>query len=195
MALIDDILTIENETTEGANTAARIGAALKGMMGTMGWSEYRDTEYSSGSPFTITAGAANKVTLPNNAGIKIETHKPTYFDTFYDEVNKLIPGRSGDSFALNLELIAVPKSAVSNIKVKTAIDIGGSVGEIYPDERTLTKGQGVAHGLLFPFPVIYTLDTFEANGGALKIWSENADVDIYNVRYVFANHSRNMIPQ
>lgn len=67
-------------------------------------------------------------------------------------------------------------------KVTVAIDIGGTVGEIYKRDFITSKGIGVEHYYLSSFSG-YTLGTWQANGGAVKIISDY-DVEIYNIRYV-----------
>ena len=69
-----------------------------------GWAVYNDTEYTSGSPFQL-AGNSTQVTLPNNAGSKIESRLPADVPTFYDDVNQKITGRNAAmNFALALAL-------------------------------------------------------------------------------------------
>ena len=172
----DAIVQLQNELIE--------------VRGITGGADYSDTQYTEGSPFLITAGVENKTNMPNNAGNVYDTQKPTYITTFYDNVTGKILGRNGDFLSLNIELTARPTTNATNVRLRISIDIGGVPGEIYPDERILTRGVGVAQNILFPLPVIYTRDTFETNGGIVKVWSENSNVEIYNIRFVFANHHK-----
>ena len=153
---------------------------------TTGGADYADTQYTTGSPF-ILAVADGTVTLPNNAGNTYLTQVPEVLDRgFYQ--NDLIQGYEDSFFNVTIEFKVRPTSAASNIRLKTSIDIGGAVGEIYPRNFNPTKGNGVEHFYSASF-LYYTRNTFEANGGAVKVSTENGDVEIYDIRYVFGvNH-------
>lgn len=144
-----------------------------------GWAEYRDTTWTSASPMSLTAGT--KYTLYNHADVIVDSQKPFDVDSFYSRTDSTITGRNGDGLGLMIEFSIRPTTAtVTNLT--TSIDIGGSVGEIYPRDFVLSKGNGVEHFYLSSF-VGYTLDTWEANGGKFKVQVDNA-AEIYNVRYV-----------
>lgn len=143
-----------------------------------GWADYADGEYTSANPFTVNT---TKVTLPNDASNTVDFQKPLDITTFYDATSQTITGRNGDGINVVIEFKARPNSsAIARLTV--AIDIGGAVGEIYIRDFVLSKGNGVEHFYLSSFNA-YTLGTFEANGGSVKIVS-TASVDIYDIRYV-----------
>lgn len=144
-----------------------------------GWAEYRDTTYTSGSPFSIVADT--KVTLPNEADVVVNSQKPIDITTFYDEATYKITGRNGDGLNVLVEFIAVPQS-VGATYIDTSIDIGGAVGEIYPRSHTFPKGVGIEKYISFSVGG-YTLNTWESNGGLVKVVSDGP-VNIYNIRYV-----------
>lgn len=147
-----------------------------------GWADYVDTQYTSIAPFTVLEGT--KVTLPNNAGSIVDPQKPTDISTFYDSVNRRITGRNGDGLLITIEFIVRPTSNAQT-RVKTSIDIGGAIGEIYQRELFLTKGDGVDHFYLTTTNA-YTLGTWEANGGEVLIEAIGGGVEIYGIRYVLA---------
>lgn len=94
-----------------------------------------------------------------------------------------ITGRDGDGIAITIEFKASPTTAASNVRVQTTINIGGAVGDIYFRDFLLTKGSGVVH-YCTQSVTGYTLDTWEANGGIVKIQAFNSNVNIYDIRYV-----------
>lgn len=144
-----------------------------------GWADYSDDLYTSASPFILTAN--NKVTLPNNANTTVDSQKPIDITTFYDATTSTITGRNGDGININIEFKARPNTATAT-KLTVSIDIGGAVGEIYTRDFILSKGNDVEHYYLSSFNA-YTLNTWEANGGTVKIVSD-ASADIYDIRYV-----------
>lgn len=145
-----------------------------------GWADYVDTTYTTGSPFTVVDGAS-VVALPNNAGGGVTSQTPVDIDTFYD--GTVIKGREGDGISVTIEFKCRPSGAGANPRLTVSIDIGGSIGEIYVRDFFLTKGSGVEHNYLSSFNA-YNLNTWEANGGTVKVLATNEDIEIYNIRYV-----------
>ena len=143
-----------------------------------GWAEYRDTAYTDVSPFSVVA--STDTVLPNNAGAKIESQKPTDITEFYD--GTVITGRNGDALGITIDLKAVPTTAGATF-VEIWIDIGGSIGPLYKRIITFPKGSGVVRPINFTVNA-YTLGTWEANGGTVYVRSDGP-VDIYDIRYVF----------
>ncbi|TNJ42166.1 hypothetical protein KFZ70_15375 [Tamlana fucoidanivorans] len=144
-----------------------------------GWADYTDGTYTSASPFSLTAG--NKVTLPNNAVTIRDTQKPIDVTSFYDIMTSTITGRNGDGINVMIEFKIKP-IVNQTTKITVAIDIGGSIGELYKRDFITSKGLNVEHYYVSSFNA-YTLDTWEANGGTVKIVSDYA-AEIYDIRYV-----------
>ncbi|MFD2914609.1 hypothetical protein [Psychroserpens luteus] len=144
-----------------------------------GWASYVDGTYTSASPLTL-AGSV-KVTLPNDATNTIDSQKPIDITEFYNSTNSTITGREGDGLNIVIEFKAKPTTG-SVTRLTVAIDIGGAVGEIYIRDFVLAKGIGVEHYYLSSFDT-YTLNTWETNGGTIKIVSTSA-AEIYDIRYV-----------
>ena len=147
-----------------------------------GWGNYLDTQYTSGAPFAILANT--DTALPNNAGTSIETQKPLDVTTFYD--GTVITGRNGDNLDVQIYFYAVPTSVSQWIDIW--IDITGGTGlpanlsNLYRQTFTFPKSTGVERGILYALPSAYTLDTWQANGGVVKVRS-NAALDIYGINY------------
>lgn len=154
-----------------------------------GWGNYADTVYTSGSPFVLNQ-VDLQVNLPNNAGIVIDNQKPTDISEFYDGTKIL--GKNGDAYSITIEFKVKPTGNATNARISTAIDIGGAVGEIYLRDFSLSKGINVEHHYLSSF-TYYTLDTFEANGGTIRVQAFNEDLEVYDIRYVFARLHKSIL--
>ena len=147
-----------------------------------GWGNYSDTQYTEGSPFSVSANTDTN--LPNNAGSKIETQKPADVTTFYN--GTVITGRNGDAINITVDMKLKPTSAGTTY-LECWFDIGGSVGELYKRIVSFPKGNGVERPLDFTVSA-YTLDTWEANGATVKVRSDGP-LQIYDIRYViFRTH-------
>jgi len=145
-----------------------------------GWADYVDGTYTSLSPLELTA--YTKVTLPNDANTIRDSQKPIDIAEFYDPTTSKIIGRDGDGLNIMIEFKIRP-TVNKDTKITVAIDIGSPVGEIYTRDFITSKGIGVEHYYLSSFNA-YTLNTWAANGGIIKIESDYA-ADIYDIRYVF----------
>ena len=143
-----------------------------------GWASYIDGQYSSGSPFTVSANT--DTVLPNNAATVINGQIPTDVTAFYSD-NK-ITGRSGDNLDIMIYFKAVPSATSQWLDIW--IDIGGSIGELYRHTFSFPKGAGTSRGILYSLSSAYTLDTWETNGGTVYIRS-NASLDVYGVNFNF----------
>ena len=144
-----------------------------------GWADYVDGTYTSASPLIL---SSTEITLPNDAAITRDIQKPNDITTFYDSASQTITGRDGDGINIVIEFKARPNTTSATTRITLAIDIGGAVGKIYKRDFLLAKGNNVEHYYLSSFHA-YTLDTWEANGGTIKIVS-TASTDIYDIRYV-----------
>jgi len=140
---------------------------------TSGWGAY----VNGAAPQAIVADT--KVSLVNDAATVIETQKPVDVTTFYTAGK--ITGRNGDGILINIELTFTPTSGLSSYLI-VSIDIGGAVGEIYPKEFVTVGGQDVAQAISYSTGA-YTLDTWQANGGTVKVISDGPGL-ISAVRYV-----------
>jgi len=145
-----------------------------------GWADYVDGTYTTSSPFTVVDGAA-VVDLPNDASGGVTSQTPIDITAFYD--GTVITGRNGDGINLTFEFKCRPSGVGANPRLTISIDIGGAVGEIYVRDFFLNKGNGIEHNFLSSFDA-YTLGTWEANGGTVKVRATNEDIEIYDIRYV-----------
>ncbi len=116
------------------NGMTGFGGRIDALEAISGWGAYVNTAG------TQTLSAATKVSLTNNAGTTIVTQHPTDVAALYSAGK--ITGREGDAIGLTIELTFTPTSALAS-NLYLAIDIGGSVGEIYPRDFAILKGSGV----------------------------------------------------
>lgn len=140
---------------------------------TSGWGAY----VNGAAPQAIIANT--KVSLINNAATVIETQKPADVSSFYTAGK--ITGRNGDGVIIGIELTFTPTSGFASY-LAISIDIGGAVGEIYPIEFPTINGDGFPHMISYSVGA-YTLDTWQANGGTVKVISDGPGL-ISTVRYV-----------
>lgn len=138
-----------------------------------GWAAYVNT----GPAQAIAANTDTRV--ENNAGTKIESQMPADVASLYDGTH--VSGRVGDSIIVGTELTFTPDDGGAS-SLNLSIDIGGAVGKIYPRDFALVRGAGVAHKISY-YPPAYTLDTWQANGGAITINVDGPGV-VTGVRFV-----------
>lgn len=141
-----------------------------------GWASYVDTMYTIGSPFSVSAGVT--ADLPNNSGTIIDSQKPADVVSFYQSGK--ITGRTGDNLDAMIYFVAVPSA--TNAELDIWIDIGGSIGAIYL--QTIYFRGTSPKGVLYSLPSAYTLNTWEANGGTIKI-KPSVNMNFYGMTYNF----------
>lgn len=148
-----------------------------------GWGDYVDTQYTEASPFSVSADTITN--LPNNKGTVIETQKPSDITTFYD--GTVVTGRDGDAILVTIDFLCKPTSANTTF-VEIWVDITGGTGipspfaNLYKRIVSFPKGNGVERPINFTFSA-YTLNTWEANGGVVKLLG-NGTFEVYDIRYV-----------
>lgn len=98
-----------------------------------------------------------------------------------------ILGEEGASLLVTLDFKAKPTNA-NTTYLEDWIDIGGAVGELYRRIVSFPKGNGVERPITHT-TMVYTLDTWELNGGELLIEAVNT-CDIYDKRVVIAQVTR-----
>ncbi len=153
-----------------------------------GWATYKDTVYTSGSPFAIASGVTS--TLPNNAGTIVNTNLPNNTADFYNASTlKLLPSAAGEHYIFTIKFSVVAASGTVNF-LEFAIDVGGTL--IAKQTKTLPKGT-VAHNISIVCQV-GILDTFITNGGLVKITSGAVNMSYYDIEYQIAKVIQNENP-
>lgn len=102
-------------------------------------------------------------------------------------LDPIITGQNGDGYVITVDLKAKPTNAGTSY-VEIWFDIGGAVGELYRRINTFPKGNGVERPITLS-TLVYTLNTWEANGAKVYIESDNT-CDIYDIRFVIARTHR-----
>lgn len=149
-----------------------------------GWAQYKDDQYTSGSPLVISAGATT--TLDNNAGSTITTQLPVGVTALYDSLtNKITPENSGDAYLVRVDFTAFTSSPSGLAKLQ--IDIGGAQGIIIDRGFTFPKGTGSGNAQDYSMTsLVYSLSTFVANGGTVQIESVTGDTSVYDINFVIS---------
>lgn len=165
---------LEGLRAQVASMAARLARVERAH----GWGVYRDTTYTSGSPWTLVSGTA--AALPNDAGNNITGFMPPNVAAFYDGT-LIRPAQVGDYYILTVRLQAEFSGALPIVQFR--VDLGGAVGEAFQELMTFPKGSGAPHNFSIVVP-FYSLDTFVANGGTVELESlSGGDVDIWDIEY------------
>ena len=195
MSILTNAEIIRDEQVVKANTAARVGGNLVEIANDLiakqtaidaktpnnlgfGWANYNTTTFTNASPFVILPNST--VTLPNNANNSIISELPAGVTALYDGVtNKITPAVIGDAYLVNVRFTA--RTTSNSDFLVLFIDIGSGV-QINADARMFLRGANVAQAFSFALP-IFTLDTFKANGGLIKIISNSGTISVYDVTY------------
>ena len=146
-----------------------------------GWGNYQDTTFTAASPLILAAN--DTITLPLIPDLVDESQLPYDLQTFYDSaVDTVIVGMNGDSYSVTFEY-TLAQNSISKTKFTWWIDIGGGIPNLYPTTFTANDGNNSIHPNN-KSTTYYTLNTWEANGGKIKITTDNS-IDLYDMRLVF----------
>jgi len=150
-----------------------------------GWASYSDGLYTLASPLSIASGVT--VTLTNNAATSIKSQLPVGITDFYNSAtSKITPGSVGDGYGISIRFRA--KSTSPSDFFDFGIDIGGTQGVIFRQTKTFIKGANVEVGFDLSINA-FSLTTFIANGGLVKITAGNGTMTVYNIVYdIFRTH-------
>lgn len=145
-----------------------------------GWAQYSDDQYTSVSPLTIAAG--DTVTVFNNVASSITTDLPIGIDSLWNRTDSTIIAQNvGDAYTIRIDFIA--ENSSNDGYFDWGIDIGGTQNFILQDTYMFPKGQNTPHKYSVTHS-IYTLNTFIANGGKIKIIGGVGTTEIYDVDFV-----------
>jgi len=179
-----------NAVDDAADDESQTSPAVKnyGTNPLRGWGNYVDDQWDEAGPLQLVADTRTQV-LFDTAGATIESQLPVDIledpdparRTMVDGDNSLILGRNGDAYLVTIEFKAKPTNANSTI-LEADIDIGGGIPPLYGRTFTFPKGVNVEKNVTFTTS-IYTLNTWEANGGKFYLKGSNT-FDIYDFRIV-----------
>ena len=159
---------------------------LKEGVSETGWGKYTDSQYNSGSPFSIVADTDTIV--PNNSSLTDESQLPTDVATFTEIVDSAtsglaydyskILGGENDSLLIDLNLKSIPTDASASY-----IELWFNDGSGQENKHIFTfpKGMGEVRHINLSIAAILSSD-WEANGGTLYARS-NGSCNIYDVSW------------
>lgn len=152
-------------------------------LGATGFAQYSDTIRTLENPLVITQGS--NILIPNNAGSTIPSQLPIEGTHLYDgTTNTFTPYNVGDAYILR---IGFDRYTTSNTGYgEITLDIGAA-NPILNIPVEFPRGTGSINARKFVVSeLIYSFDTFIANGGKLYFESVRGDTSIYNISYVIA---------
>ncbi len=145
-----------------------------------GWAQYKDTIFTSSNKFDIANG--DTATMPNMAHSIINTYLPTGVDSFYNRADTTLIGVNiGDHYSIRIDFKA--EVDVNNGYCDIFLDIGGSQGIILDRVVTFPRGANTAHYFSITTDY-YTLNTFVANGGKLRVYAADGDLEMWDINFV-----------
>ena len=156
--------------------------------GLLGWARYDDTQYTTSSAFTVSVSSGD-VTLPNNAGYKIETHLHSTVSFYNESTQKIQVENSGDVYMMTVTFKAKTSNA-NGTHIRLQLDSTGTT----PYERVgkdlfFGKGNDVWHDFHEIFQY-YSDDEFVTNGNRLKVRAVGNDVSFSNC-IIFIQRTQN----
>jgi hypothetical protein len=159
-------------------TQAQFADLIDSIRGT-GWASYRDTQYTEVSPFTVPNNGIT-YSLPNNAGTKIDAYLPFGVTSFYNGTI-ITPENIGDYYTFTIRFKAKDDQEQGGY-FNFGIDIGGTQGIIFNESLIFAKGANIETSFSIDTPG-FSLTTFVANGGVVKITSGSGNISIYDIEY------------
>lgn len=181
-----DLLEIQDISAAGASKAKY--STVKEIRAT-GWGNYQDQQYTSGSPFSVSADT--DTILPNDSGSSIETQLPNDVSSFVTVVDRgtsglaydhsKINGKNGDGIAFTIDFKCTPTNQ-NTTYLEMWVNIGGSIGELFRQSFSFPKGAGVTRNIAAT-TAAYTLDTWETNGATVYI-NANGPCTVYDIRFL-----------
>ena len=143
-----------------------------------GWAQYGDSKYTELSPLVVTTGTTSVIDIDGLSNT-IKSQLPVGSSNLYDvSTSKITPISSGDGYVFTLGFKASNTS--NNGDATIFVDIGGVFNRLFARVFRFPRGAGTAHEFYFSSS-FYTLNTFLANGGLIKIESGTGDTSVYDI--------------
>lgn len=144
--------------------------------GLLGWARYDDTQYTTSSAFTASV-AAGELTLPNNAGNKIETHLHSTISFYNESTQKIQVENNADVYMCTIVFLAKTANA-NGTYIRIQLDSTG----VTPYERVgkdlfFGKGNNEWHEFHEVFQY-YADSDFVTNGNRWKVQAFGDNVSI-----------------
>lgn len=169
---------LKNEYWDGSKWVAQGSGGGGGNANAIGWAQYGDSQYTEANPLVATEGSTVLLDI-DGLGDTVTSQLPSGVPNLYDTINsKITPVSSGDYYTATLQFKA--KSSSSNGDAIVFFDLGGTFTRIFPSSFRFNRGAGVGNEYYLTFG-FYSLDTFIANGGLIKIESRVGDSQVYDI--------------
>lgn len=157
---------------------SRITGIYPGLGG--GWTYYADDQYTSASPFVVGAGLS--ADLPNNAATVINAHAPVGQSVMYDGT-RILAAKEGDAYSVRVNFNVESPVIDGSFSLSMDISAAGDGSElIYADAEKLVRGLGNDEMFSATFS-IYSLSTFLANGGLMRLESVDGSISVFDISY------------
>ena len=144
-----------------------------------GWATYKDSQYTSASPFNITTNSQS--VLPNNATIKIET-LPTGVTTFYNITSqKYLMTDTLGFYSVRVRFKVVGSNQASYLNLSMSKD---TTETPYSQDTTL-RGDSQVQNLQFE-TVMYGDSALSTNGLTIRVKAFDRAVSIYDIEVTVA---------
>ena len=166
---IDGVLTRalhqKNDTFVIASDGANWEIASRNVV--LGWANYVDSTYTSGSPLLLNAGNSYNAqcTVDGLGSGSTQSEWPDGVPEPWDtSTNKLIGTNDGDKFTYELSFKA--QDGAASVLMDVYVDIGSPIGEISRSSVSIAKGASVETAIEM-YRTYFTGSTFVANGGTI----------------------------
>jgi hypothetical protein len=170
-----------DDQANGSITAQDVRDLIVSTLGQSGWAEYQDTQYTTGSPQSLTAGTPAQVLI--NGGVSQKQEMPFGMTELWDTTsNGVIMPVAGSSMMLSFEATIRRTTGTGEWTADFYIDIGlaGPV-ELYP--RTISHNKTSGDKKVTWTTGVYGLDTWVANLGKIMV-RPSVDAQIFGARVI-----------
>lgn len=149
----------------------------------LGAAQFADSVYTEENPLLLSTNVP--IDLPNNKGNVLILQDIEGVGDWIDNTGLITPPNgNGDGYTLRGTFVV--NADLNNKNLLITIDIGAGT-PILAETKILARANSDDTRILFVAP-FYTLGTFLANGGRIKVEC-NADVSIYNINfYLYRNY-------
>jgi hypothetical protein len=143
-----------------------------------GWANYADSQYTSGAPLAIAAGAKTQLTI-NGAGAATNTAYANGMPADVWSGNRFRPSGLGEAYNVRITATVTQSSSGAGHYVTFDADIGTDETPFMSASQSipLIKGQGVPTLVTLAAP-FFCLDTFGRNGARFYL-TPSVDVQVY----------------
>lgn len=175
-------IQIINDGELGSSVRTKLNDSIQRGNRDVGYATFVDTQYTLGSPLVVNQGAT--VDLPNNSTGDLITYLPENSSGLYNGT-RLVADNVGDEYTLRISIGAFTTSNSGGFDL--SIDISalgdGSITIVRYPVR-MFRGTGSANAQVYTINVPYfTLGTFIANGGLIRLESITGNTSVYGIQY------------